>query len=94
MATRHNRPWLHIDLSQMAAFQAAIAINQWVLQNKIEVLNVAGPRASKDPAVYKDAVSVLESAYYLGLAETSMNDAGNLKDLLQSQAEPPDRKAS
>ena len=89
MATRHNRPWLHIDLSQMAAFQAAIAINQWVLQNKVEVLNVAGPRASKDPAVYKDAVNVLESAYYLGLAETSMNGAGNLKELLQSQSEPP-----
>ena len=89
MATRHNRPWLHIDLSQMAAFQAAIAINQWVLQNKVEVLNVAGPRASKDPAVYKDAVNILESAYYLGLAETSMNGAGNLKDLLQSQSEPP-----
>jgi hypothetical protein len=34
MAARHNRPWLHIDLSQMAAFQAAIEINQWVLQNK------------------------------------------------------------
>ena len=89
MAIRHNRPWLHIDLSQMAAFQAAIAINQWVLQNKIEVLNVAGPRASKDPAVYKDAVNILESAYYLGLAETSMSGAGNLKDLLQSQSEPP-----
>ena len=89
MAVRHNRPWLHIDLNQMAAFQAAIAINQWVLQNKVEVLNVAGPRASKDPAVYRDAVNILESAYYLGLAETSMNSAGNLKDLMQSHSEPP-----
>ena len=89
MAVKHNRPWLHIDLDQMAAFQAAISINQWVLQNKVEVLNVAGPRASKDPSVYKDAVNILESEYYLGLAETSMNSAGNLKDLLQSQSEPP-----
>ena len=89
MAVRHNRPWLHIDLNQMAAFQAAIAINQWVLQNKVEVLNVAGPRASKDPAVYKDAVNILESAYYLGLAEKSMNNAGNLKELMQSHSEPP-----
>lgn len=89
MAIKHDRPWLHIDLSQMAAFQAAIAINQWILQNKIEILNVAGPRASKDPTVYKDALNILESAYYLGLAETSMSGAGNLKDLLQSQAEPP-----
>lgn len=89
MAARHNRPWLHIDLNQMAAFQAATAINQWILQNKVEVLNVAGPRASKDPDVYKDALNILESAYYLGLAETSMNSAGKLKDLLQTQSEPP-----
>jgi len=89
MASKHDRPWLHIDLSQMAAFQAAVAINQWILQNEIEILNVAGPRASKDPSVYKNASDILESAYYLGLAETSMSGAGNLKDLLQSQAEPP-----
>ena len=89
MAVKHKRPWLHIDLSQMAAFQAANAINQWVLQNEIEILNVAGPRASKDPGVYRDALNIIESAYYLGLAETSMSGAGNLKDLMQSQAEPP-----
>ena len=89
MALKHKRPWLHIDLNQKAAFQAANAINQWILQNEIEILNVAGPRASKDPDIYKDAFNILESAYYLGLAETSMSGAGNLKDLLQSQAEPP-----
>ena len=89
MAIKHKRPWLHIDLSQMAAFQAASAINQWILQNEIEILNVAGPRASKDPAVYQEALNIIESAYYLGLAETSMSGAGNLKELSQSQAEPP-----
>jgi hypothetical protein len=89
MAIKHDRSWIHIDLSQMAAFQAAIAINQWILKNKIEILNVAGPRASKDSTVYKDAINILESAYYLGLAETSMSGAGNLKDLLLAQAGPP-----
>ena len=89
MAIKHKRPWLQIDLSQMAAFQAASAINQWILQNEIEILNVAGPRASKDPAVYQEALNIIESAYYLGLAETSMSGAGNLKELSQSQAEPP-----
>ena len=88
MAIKHERPWLHIDLSQTAAFQAASAVNQWILQNEIEILNVAGPRASKDPAVYQEALNIIESAYYLGLAETSMSGAGNIKDLLQSQAEP------
>ena len=89
MAIKHKRPWLHIDLNQTAAFQAASAINQWILQKEIEILNVAGPRASKDPAVYQEALNIIESAYYLGLAETSMSGAGNLKKLSQSQAEPP-----
>jgi hypothetical protein len=88
MAVKHKRPWLHIDLSQMAAFQAASAINQWVLQNEIEILNVAGPRASKDPGIYPEALNIIESAYYLGLAETSMSGAGNLKELMQSRAGP------
>jgi hypothetical protein len=89
MAIKYKRPWLHIDLRQTAAFQAASAINQWILQNQIEILNVAGPRASKDPTVYQEALNIIESAYYLGLAETSMSGAGNLKELSRSQAEPP-----
>jgi hypothetical protein len=89
MAIKYKRPWLHIDLSQTAAFQAASAINQWILQNEIEILNVAGPRASKDPTVYQEALNIIESVYYLGLAETSMSGAGNLKELSRSQSEPP-----
>jgi len=89
MAVKHDRLWIHIDLNQMAAFQAASTINQWILQHKIEVLNVAGPRASKEPTIHKEVSDILESAYYLGLAETSMSGAGKMEDLLQSQAEPP-----
>ena len=89
MALKHDRSWLHIDLSQSAAFQAATTINQWIMQKKIGILNVAGPRASKDPSIYREASNILESAYYLGLTESSMTGAGNLKDLMQSQTEPP-----
>ncbi len=89
MALKHDRSWLHIDLSQSAAFQAVTTINQWIIQKKIGILNVAGPRASKDPSIYREASNILESAYYLGLTESSMTGAGNLKDLMQSQTEPP-----
>ena len=30
MAIKHNRLWLHIDLNKIPAFQAAIAINDWI----------------------------------------------------------------
>ena len=89
MALKHDRSWLHIDLSQSAAFQAVTTINQWIMHKKIGILNVAGPRASKDPSIYREASNILESTYYLGLAESSRTGAGNLKDLLQSQTEPP-----
>jgi hypothetical protein len=69
MAVRHNRLWLHIDLKKIPAFQAAIAINDWISKKGIAILNVAGPRASKDPKIYKDTLSILESSYYLGLVQ-------------------------
>jgi hypothetical protein len=76
MAIKHNRPWLHIDLNRIAAFQAANIINDWILQKKIAVLNVAGPRASKDPAIYQNTFNIIESAYYLGMVTS--NRSGSL----------------
>ena len=69
MAIKHNRLWLHIDLKKIPAFQAAIAINDWISKKGIAILNVAGPRASKDPKIYKDTLNILESSYYLSLVQ-------------------------
>ena len=79
MALKHNRLWLHIDLKKIPAFQAAIAINDWISKMGIKILNVAGPRASKDPKIYKETLSIIESCYYLGLVQggTSGAAAGN-----------------
>ena len=85
MAIKHGRPWLHMDLNQMAAFHAATAINNWILQKEIEILNVAGPRASEDPGIYQDTLNILESVYYLGLVESSMAGDDNVKNPMQLQ---------
>jgi hypothetical protein len=85
MAVKHGRPWLHMDLNQMAAFHAATAINNWILQKEIEILNVAGPRASEDPGIYQDTLNILESVYYLGLVEISMAGDDNVKNPMQLQ---------
>ena len=90
MAVKHNRPWLHIDLSQIAAFQAATAISNWISRKEITVLNVAGPRASKDRAIYRDTLNILESVYYLGLVENSGYESGAVENQLQSQTKQPD----
>ena len=71
MAVKHGRPWLHVDLHRTPAFRAALSIRQWIATQRIRVLNVAGPRASKDPRIYSDTQALLESVYYLSLADAN-----------------------
>jgi hypothetical protein len=60
MALKHGKHLLHIDLNlgQNPA-DAASLIASWIEINRIETLNVAGPRASGDPGIYMDAVHIL-----------------------------------
>ena len=60
MAIKYNRCWLHVDLTKHTSFQAAQTINKWIRQNNIEVLNLAGSRASKKPAIYDAITHILE----------------------------------
>lgn len=64
---KHGKPWFHVDLNKLPTFHAAIIIEEWISKNGIETLNVAGPRASKDPQIYGYASVVLELAYNLGI---------------------------
>ena len=72
MALLHHRPWIHIDMNKTNAFQAAKKIKSWLIKNEIEVLNVAGPRASKDPAIYQTTIDIMETVFYLDLIEDTM----------------------
>jgi Circularly permutated YpsA SLOG family len=72
MALLHQRSWLHIDLSKTGAFQAAGKIKSWIAENNIEILNVAGPRASKDPAIYQATVDIIETVFYLDLIDDTI----------------------
>jgi hypothetical protein len=62
-AIKHGRSWLHIDLNQTNHTDAAVKIKEWIIQEEIEVLNVAGPRASKDPHIYNKVMEILELVY-------------------------------
>ncbi len=80
MVINHNRPWLHIDLHKINAFQAAREIRSWIAEYGIEVLNVAGPRASKDPAIYRATADILETVFYLDLVDFTMLDPSSPLD--------------
>jgi predicted Rossmann-fold nucleotide-binding protein len=62
MAKKHSRPWLHIDLDKISSPEAAAAVRGWVEREGIQILNVASPRASKEPRVYDTVEQVLEAA--------------------------------
>ncbi|PIE61281.1 MAG: hypothetical protein CSA29_04155 [Desulfobacterales bacterium] len=64
-ASAAGKPVCHIDLLNNDIFEAALILNSFLLENQIGVLNVAGPRASQDPAIYFDVKSVIESTLYL-----------------------------
>ena len=61
LAKQHDKPWVHVDLDKATAREAAQMITEWIEDNGIQTLNVAGPRASKDPGIHDFVVGILEN---------------------------------
>jgi hypothetical protein len=72
MVMYYERPWLHLDLNRIITFKAARKLRLWIKNHKVEVLNVAGPRASKDPEIYRDTAEILETAFYIDFIDISI----------------------
>ncbi len=53
------KPCLIIDFQIDATASAAAKAIEWLEDNEIETLNVAGPRASSDPAIYDKTIDLL-----------------------------------
>ncbi len=62
LAKKHDRPWLHVDLDKISSPDATQAIRTWIKGEDIQVLNVAGPRASKEPEIYDVVTQILKAA--------------------------------
>jgi hypothetical protein len=56
LARRLKKPWLLIDLSQGAHRHK---VRDWVTDNEIRVLNVAGPREGEAPGIHERTSSFL-----------------------------------
>ena len=74
LAEKHQKPCLHVNLNQTAEFQATVDITHWISHYGIEILNVAGSRASHDPKIYASTLSILEAVLYLGILEDELPD--------------------
>lgn len=73
-AKKHDKLFLHIDLNKVNSFQAAQEIHNWIDENKIEILNVAGSRASKDPHIYQATKHLLTIVFHTDLIKSTMPD--------------------
>lgn len=69
-----GKPICHIDLAQNDSFEAAIILQSFIMENQIEVLNVAGPRASRDPEIYFDVRSILEAVFYMMFLDSTQEE--------------------
>jgi hypothetical protein len=69
MTLKHKKQLLGIDLNLTSHFDAASLIASWIRMQRVEVLNVAGPRASKDPKIYHDGLRILEQVVQIFIDE-------------------------
>ncbi len=58
LARRLARPFLVVDPT---AERDVDRVRSWIRRNRIEVLNVAGPRESKAPGIHKEATAFLRT---------------------------------
>jgi hypothetical protein len=69
LAEKHKRPHIHLDMNGLSTDDAADALRVWIENNRIMILNVAGPRANKDPDIYNETATVLETLLMNGLKD-------------------------
>jgi hypothetical protein len=58
-AIQHNKPVLHLDLKMVTIDEATEILKEFIDDNNIEILNIAGSRASKDGLIYGKVYEVV-----------------------------------
>lgn len=87
----HKCPCLHIDLHRTSAFRAARLISSWINHHGIQILNVAGTRASEDPEIFLKVSDIMEAVIYLDQIETSPSNFSGLCVSPEDNLEKPPR---
>ncbi len=89
LAEKHLRPCLHVDLNKTAAFIAVSIISSWIDLHKIEILNVAGSRASKDQDIYQDVKFIIEGVIMFELVKAQSDEHLADDEYLKKLPVPP-----
>ena len=78
---RYSTPLLHLDLKSTNAFNAASLINDWLIDNDLNILHVTGPTENEDDQIYSATLDILQAVYFLNLTETSINQSMGAQEL-------------
>jgi hypothetical protein len=89
MTLKHHKQLLGIDLNLTNHYDAASLIASWIRMQRVEILNVAGPRASKDSEIYRDVIIILEQAIQILIDEDSKSSINFDHDRSKKSAVPP-----
>ena len=69
MTLKQKKQLLGIDLNLIGRFDASSLASSWIRIQHVQVLNVAGPRASEDAQIYSDVVTILEKVVQILIEE-------------------------
>ncbi|HKJ63862.1 MAG TPA: putative molybdenum carrier protein [Desulfopila sp.] len=73
IAGEMDKPCLHMDL-ELSAGCAATHIEQWLCRHQPEILNIAGPRASSDAAIYDQVLALIKEIMHRRGGDRGMSD--------------------
>ncbi|NNF06139.1 MAG: hypothetical protein HKN21_05210 [Candidatus Eisenbacteria bacterium] len=59
LAQQMGKPFLVLDILELSMEAAKAELRAWLVSNRPHILNIAGPRASKDPEIEKDTRQIL-----------------------------------
>lgn len=58
-AEKTGKPFLVVQLDEKSGRNLRLCVAEWIRANKIGILNIAGPRESKRPGIYGQALAFL-----------------------------------
>jgi hypothetical protein len=82
-ARKHKKPYLHLYAAQ--ADEAPELLQRFVEDGKVQILNVAGPRASKEPNIARFVIPTLDRAFGVERAQ-AMDERTKQRAIKQNQA--------
>ena len=62
-AIQHDKPVIHLDMDKLSVDDAVGLLEGFVTSNNVEVLNVAGSRASKDSEIYIKTHNIIDRMF-------------------------------